>query len=221
MSIYNLRSQNYVYKEKKIKVSDLYHTIPKQTSQTQLKYHIMLSYFGNSEITIPQLDKDGKKIEPPRVADYITFPVPNINDKETLITMAEDVYEEMSRQQIEGSLMTFEMEIPEEVESETNFGTVPVKFSRIRNGTAIKIYLSQDEIAKISSTSTWSEKRNFLIARGYPLKIAEAFAESLNRINTAFYVKNVTYEIDQENGFQMNLDFINFIDLDSSLLGNT
>ena len=177
--------------------------------------------FGNSEITIPQLDKDGKKIEPPRVADYITFPVPNINDKETLITMAEDVYEEMSRQQIEGSLMTFEMEIPEEVESETNFGTVPVKFSRIRNGTAIKIYLSQDEIAKISSTSTWSEKRNFLIARGYPLKIAEAFAESLNRINTAFYVKNVTYEIDQENGFQMNLDFINFIDLDSSLLGNT
>lgn len=175
--------------------------------------------FGNVEITIPQLDKDGKKIDPPKVADYITFPVPNVNDKETLIRMAEDVYEEMSRQQIEGSLSTFEMEIPEEVENEVEFNTMPVLFSKMRNGTAIKIYLSQDELGEINSSSTWAQKRNFLFRRGYPLEVANSFAESLNRINTALYVKSVKFELDQENGFSMDIDFINFIDLDSSSLG--
>lgn len=188
--------------------------IPKEAKSPEF-----IADFGNTEITIPQLDKDGKKIDPPKVADYITFPVPNINDKDTLIVMAENVYEEMSRQQIEGSLMTYEMEIPEEIENEQNFDTLPVKFSRIRNGTAIKVYLSQDELGEINSDSTWAEKRNFLVRRGYPLEIANAFAESLNRINTALYVKSVKYELDQENGFTMNVDFINFIDLDSSLLG--
>lgn len=177
--------------------------------------------FGNQEITIPQLDKDGKKIDPPKVADYITFPVPNINDKGTLIEMAEDVYEEMSRQQIEGSLMTHEMEVPQEVESEAEFGTTPIKFSEIRNGTAIKIYLSEDELGQISSSSTWSQKRNFLLRRGYPLNVAEAFAESLNRINTALYVRSVKFEMSKDDGFSMNLDFINFIDIDSSLLGKS
>lgn len=175
--------------------------------------------FGNTEITIPQLDKDGKKIDPPKVADYIVFPVPNINDKDTLIRMAEDVYEEMSRQQIEGSLSTFEMEIPEELENEFQTGTRPVLFSKIRNGTAIKIYMSQDELGEINSDSTWSQKKNFLIRRGYPENVAVAFAESLNRINTALYVKNVQFELDQEEGFRMNIDFINFIDIDSSSLG--
>ena len=41
-----------MYKEKKIKVSDFYHTINQQTSQTQLKYHLMLSYFGKYAINI-------------------------------------------------------------------------------------------------------------------------------------------------------------------------
>lgn len=175
--------------------------------------------FGNTEITIPQLDKDGKKIEPPKVADYITFPVPNINNKEVLIGMAEDVYEEMSRQQIEGSLSTYEMEIPEEVESRTGFRTRPVLFSSMRTGTAIKIYLSQDELGEINSDSSWAQKRNFLIRRGYPLDVANAFAESLNRLNTALYVKSVKFELDQDSGFSMDIDFINFIDIDSALLG--
>ena len=41
-----------MYKEKKIKVSDLYHTITQQISQTQFKHHLMLSYFGNYDINI-------------------------------------------------------------------------------------------------------------------------------------------------------------------------
>lgn len=188
--------------------------IPKEAKDPKF-----IADFGNVEVTIPQLDKDGKKIKNPKVADYITFPVPKITDKDVLISMAEDVYEEMARQQIEGSLSTFEMEIPEEIENGQDFKTKVVKFSKIRNGTAIKIYFSQDEISEINSSSSEEEKKNFLIKRGYPINIASAFASSLNRINTALYVKSVRYELDQEEGFSMNLDFINFIDIDSALLG--
>jgi hypothetical protein len=207
---YNVRLTSANLLKKTVITAD----IPKEA-----KSEDFISEFGNTEVTIAQLDKDGKKIDPPKVADYITFPVPNINDKETLITMAEDVYEELSRQQIEGSLSTFEMEIPEEVDNEFQTGTFPVLFSKIRNGTAIRIYLSQDELGEIKSDSTYAQKRNFLVRRGYPIEIANAFAESLNRINTAFYVKNVKFELDQEDGFRMNIDFINFIDIDSSSLG--
>ncbi len=174
-----------------------------------------ISNFGGIRITIPQLDKDGKKIEPPKDAEFLTFPVKDVSNKEQLIKIGESVYEELSRQQIEGSLSTFEMEVPEEVDS----GSKPVNFNQIRNGTAIKIYMSQDELNEISSTSKLAEKRNFLIRRGYPIKVATAFAESLNRINTAFYTKSVTFNLDQDNGFEMNINFINFIDLDSNLLG--
>lgn len=166
-------------------------------------------------VTIPQLDKDGKKIQPEKDADFVTFTVKDVTSKEQLIRIGESIFEEMSRQQIEGSLSTMEMEIPQEEDSQTR----PISFNQIRNGTAIRIYLSQDELKSLDSNSTDAQKKAFLMKRGYPDKVAGAFAQSLNRINTAFYTKSVTFEINQEDGFNMKLDFINFIDIDSALVG--
>lgn len=173
------------------------------------------------EITIPQLDKDGKKIEPPKVADYVTFPVPNIVNKEQLIKIGESIFEEMSRQQIEGSFSTFEMEIPEETFDEDGIRvkTTPVDFSSISNGTGIRIYMKQVDMKEIGTNSTEKEKFAFLKKRGYSDDFAKAFANSVDKINTAFYVKSVRFEMDQENGFSMNVEFINFIDIDSALKG--
>lgn len=169
--------------------------------------------FGNTRITIPQLDKDGKKIDPPKDADFITFIVKDVKNKEQLITIAESIYEELSRQQIEGSFTTYEMEIPEEIDNQT----IPIKFSKIRNGTAIKVYFSQDEINALSTNASEDQKRDFLVKRGYPMSVAAAFANSLKRINTIFYTKSVTFTMDQEEGFKMDISFINFIELDPSL----
>lgn len=209
------RSKNYNVKvtslnigEKRVEEAK----IPEESTNAEF-----ISNFGGVRITIPQLDKDGKKIEPAKDADFLTFPVKDVVNKEQLIKIGESIYEELSRQQIEGSLSTFEMEVPEELDS----GASPVGFNTIRNGTAIKVYMSQDELSEISSTSNLAEKRNFLIRRGYPANVASAFAASLNRINTAFYTKSVRFEIDQDSGFEMKIDFINFIDLDSSLLGGS
>jgi hypothetical protein len=171
-------------------------------------------------VTIPQLDKDGKKIEPPKDADFITFRIPEVTSKEELIKIGESIFEEMSRQQIEGSLKTFEMEIPEELDNISNGykDTKPVSFNQIRNGSAINVLFSMDETQVINSSSSKAEKVKFLQRRGYPRDVAEAFASSLNRINTPFYVKSVMFELSQEDGFTMDIDFINFIDIDNALL---
>jgi len=207
------RSKNY-----NVKVSS-FNSLDKRVEEAKIPEEAtdpnFIQNFGNTVVTVPQLDKDGKKIEPPKTADYMTFLVKDITDKEQLIKIGESVYEEMSRQQIEGTLTTFEMEIPEE----TDNGTSPIKFSKLRNGTAIKVFFDQSEIEELRSNASKEEKRNFLIKRGYPIDVASAFAESLDRINTAFYTRSVRFELDQEDGFTMTLDFINFIDLDSNLLG--
>lgn len=194
------------------------HGAPEQRVLTALipkeaKTPLFVANFGNVEVTIPQMDKDGKKIDPPKPADYMTFLVKDIVDKDALIKIGESVFEEISRQQIEGSLETFEMEIPEESDS----GVSPIKFSKIRNGTAIRIFLTQEELVQISSNSDKTQRKAFLLRRGYPTEIAEAFSDSLNRINTAFYTKSVIFEMSQDNGFSMKLEFINFIDLDSAM----
>jgi hypothetical protein len=172
------------------------------------------SRHGSTEITVPQLDKDGKKIEPPKTADYYTFLVKDVTNKEQLIKIGESIFDELSRQQIEGNLTTFEMEVPEEVGNETN----PILFSQIRNGSAIRIFLDQQEIQEISSNANKAQRLAFLLRRGYPRPLADAFADSLSRINTVFYVKSVMFEMDMDNGFTMKIEFINFIDLDSRLL---
>jgi len=174
-----------------------------------------VSNFGKMRITIPELDKNKNKVDPPKDADFFTFAVKDVNNKEQLIKIGESIYEEMSRQQIEGKLTTYEMEIPEEAGDGFNV----IKFSKIRNGTAIRMLLSQAELGELKSTSSKEDKKTFLLRRGYPAALAEAFADSLNRINTAFYVRAVTFKLDQDNGFSMDIEFINFIDLDSSLVG--
>ena len=175
-----------------------------------------IAQFGNTAKTISELDKDGNKVEPPRTAPFYSFPIKDVASRESLISIAEGIYEEIGRQQIEGSFKTFEMEIPEE-----NGGIVsPIKFSQLRNGSAIRIFLKQEEIDKISSDSTEEEKVSFLKSRGYPARLATAFAKSLDKINTAFYVKSVKFTIDKSSGFMMDIDFVNFIDIDSALIRN-
>ena len=47
-------------------------------------------------VTIPQLDKDGKKIDPPKDADFMTFTVKDVTNKEQLIKIGESIFEELS-----------------------------------------------------------------------------------------------------------------------------
>lgn len=202
---FNVKVISFNQLEKKVETA----LIPEEATDPNIKA---------PRVTVPQFDKDGKKVDPPKEADFVTFNVKDVTSKEQLIKIGESIFQEMSRQQIEGSLTTFEMEVPEEVAAGKSVSYNPIKFHKIRNGTAIRIFFTPKEAMSLNKDqTTLSEKTMFLVARGYPRNIAQAFAESLDRINTAFYTRAVSFELDQDNGFSMKLDFINFIDLDSSL----
>ena len=191
--------------------------LPEEAKDTEF-----ISRFGNTRITIEQLDKNGKKIEPPKDADFLSFRVSDIADKDHLITVGEKIYEELSRQEIEGSLMTFEMSMPKATQKDKK-GTVTkaevVSFNQIRNGTAIEILMEQDDLNKIKTISSLAERRKYLILQGYEPAVADAFANTLNRHHHIFYTKAVRFTLDQDEGFQMDIDFINFIELDNKNLG--
>ncbi len=177
---------------------------------------------GGVEVTITQLDKHGKKIDPPKPADYLYFNVKDNISKEQLIKIGEELFEELSRQQIEGSLKTYEMSIPE-VTSDVETGDVlevkPFDSTKMQMGTPIEIHFDTDDLKEISSNSTVESKERFLIKKGFDEDVSKSLAESMNKMKTIFYTKSVTFSFDQESGFEMSLEFINFVKLSEGLSG--
>ena len=67
---------------------------------------------------------------------------------------------------------------------------------------------------------TVAARRKMLIKRGYTNDVANALAQSLGRVSTRFYTKAVRLSLSQNEGFEMELDFINFIELENANLGS-
>lgn len=150
-------------------------------------------------------------------APYITFRVSDVANFPALVNIGEKIFEELGRQQIEGSLTTKEMLL---VDNENNFFDV----TKFRIGTPIEIDIAQGDLEglpplqKIENIQARKQAiYQFLVGQGYPLKVADIFAESLARFDTPFYTKAVDFTLDQETGWQMKLDFINFIELPREL----
>ena len=90
-----------------------------------------------------------------------------------------------------------------------------IQFSKIKNGTPIEVFMSVDDMKEISELSSKNEKKKYLISKFYADDVAEALATSMNRISTPFLVRAVTFRIDKENGFDMDVDFLNIIDVNN------
>jgi hypothetical protein len=165
-------------------------------------------------IKIEKIGPNGEKMAA-EAAPYIGFVVPDIASKDQLIKIAEKTFEEVGRQQIEGSLETKEMVILQGAEEN------PVEFdvTKIRNGTPVKVEIEQGDMDGLRRIKSAAEKEQFLIARGYEPSVAAALAKSLGKFDTVFYTKAVEFSFDAEDGFQMKLDFVNFIELTGKGLG--
>lgn len=185
--------------------------IPKESTDPEL-----IKRFGNTPIQVKKLGADGKPLSD-QTAEYITFPVSNVKDKAHLITVAEQIFYEYSRQQLEGRLSTKEMLLPERVfnDGKTTKEIRKVNFSSIKNGSPIEIFMSVDDMKEISQISSLNEKKKYLINRFYSPQVAEALATSMNRISTPFIVRSATFKIDSDNGFEMDIDFLNIIDVNN------
>lgn len=174
------------------------------------------------------------KAEP---APYITFKVRDVANKDQLIKIGEKIYEELGRQQIEGRLVTKEMKI---FSPEVQEGSKFFEATKFRVGTPIEIRIDhgdleglneilppaarnkeEDKKAKLSIADRRNKIVQFLISRGYGRsnrQVVEAMADALTQFDTPFFTKAVEFTLDQEQGFEMEIEFINFIEISEELL---
>ena len=200
--------------------------IPEQASESWAKDIGII----RQRIKIPTINKDGEKGED-KDAPFITFRVRDAVDFKHLVSVGEKVFEEIGRQQIEGSLKTKEMAVCTKEDKVT-------KSTLLRIGDAIEVSIDQGDLEGMPNLIRLSKKnqdkktsgerakdknriKQYLINQCYDQTIADAMSESLTKFDTPFYVKSVEYKLDQENGFDMEIEFINFIELPRSLRNPT
>lgn len=167
---------------------------------------------GNSEVKSPQMDAQGKPLpeDQLKAAPYISLVVPDCNSKEQLVEIGQAIYEEIGRQQIEGSFKTREMEATSADGNQFNL-------LKLSNGTPIEIGIDQGDLKGLSDikdadpSQLVARRRAFLLRRGYDETVADLFAQSMGRFQTIFYTKSVRFSLDVSNGFQMEVEFLNFI----------
>jgi hypothetical protein len=168
------------------------------------------------------------------VAPYFTFRIKDIAKKEQLVVIGQKLFEELGRQQIEGKLSTKEMKVMKKTGP-------PFKITNFRVGAPIEVTIDQGDVAGVQAIvhekiivkgkdadegrkqleTKQSRIAAFLRQRGYDPQIADVMAISLTKFDTPFYTKAVEFTLDQDQGFEMNLDFINFIEIPQNLVEPT
>lgn len=166
-------------------------------------------------------DTHGKKQE--KVAPAIMFRVPNIRNKAHLVSVGENIFEELSRQQIEGSLETGDMVVKTGERQEGPFASSFMSFmsdfdiTKIRIATPIELRIEDEELRMLQRTKGMNNKIAYLMGRGYKFKVASAIASAMDRFSTTFYTKAIEYRLSANEGFSCNINFINWIELPAKL----
>lgn len=172
-------------------------------------------------IQVQTVNANGEKGEP-KDAPFITFRVRDVANKEQLVAIGEKTFEEVGRQQIEGSLTTKEMAVCED--GGLNRERSLFSISQARVGMPIEIDIDQGDLEGLPSVFKGNDSqrkariRKFLIARCYDPVVADAYAEALTKFDTPFFTKSIEFVLDQENGFDAEIEFLNFIELPRSLV---
>lgn len=173
---------------------------------------------GGDYVRIPVQTPQGvqiNKMDPSSIAPTMSFVVSNVGDKKHLIEVGEKIYEEIGRQQIEGKIKTLDMDSPQNVgtKQESCFDLL-----QLRVGTPLSIVIGSDDLANITKTSDMAKRTQYLMMRGYNPKVATVFAQTLGKFVTPFYTKGATFSLD-ENGFGVEIDYVNFIETAGKGLG--
>lgn len=141
------------------------------------------------------------------IAPFLSFAVANVRDKDHLIEIGEGIFEELSRQQIEGRFKTHNMCAPE------GEGVLVKDFDllKLRVGTPVTVVIGTGDLEKIQKMANEADRLKYLIERGWDEKVAAVFAKQMGKYMTTFYTKAVTFSLDAQAGFVCDMEFLNFI----------
>ena len=148
-------------------------------------------------------------------APFTTFRVADVKSKSHLVTIGEKIYEELGRQQLEGSMGTKEMTLLQNSAGKSDRFNI----LKTKNGTPVGIEIEQVDMENIRRLSSESERINYFEKTGkYPKSVAAALGKAYGRLPMVFYTKAVEFTMDNDQGFECKIDFINFIDIDQRVL---
>lgn len=167
---------------------------------------------AKKRIQIDTIKTDGTK-GTPKDAPFITFRVKEVKDVKTLRPIGERIFEEVGRQQIEGRILTNEMQT---LDVYNNLFDI----TKIRIGTPIEIKLEGldlEGVQKRSRPKAFREIQKFLVSKNFLPEIASAMALAISNFDTPFYTKSLKLTLDASSGFSADINFINFIELPRSL----
>ncbi len=140
--------------------------------------------------------------------DRTYFAIPGITSLAQLTLAARRVYEERSRQELEGSISTVEM-FAETVSGEQ------FDLLRLRAGDDIRVEFEQRDREMISAMESQADRIEYLEKRGYSREVASLLAESgddQTLRDPTFYVRRVVTTLDYTSpSFEVQVDFVNKI----------
>lgn len=140
--------------------------------------------------------------------DYFSYY--GVTDAEVLLEIAKRVYEERSRQELQGRLTTAEMFT--ETIDERSFDLLS-----LRAGDTIRVEVEQELKSTIASMRSESERVEFLVEHGYVREVAEILAANADDValtDPTMHVKRVqtSFSVDADGGsFEIEIEYCNRI----------
>jgi hypothetical protein len=184
--------------------------IPREATETWAES------FGipREDVLIPVMGTDGTidKSKTTQTAPFITFPIPKIVKKEALISIGESVFEDYSRQQLEGTLDTNEM-LGHSGSGPKDANFKVIDLTQLDIGQPLAIDIAIDDLESIGRLTSQEKRVEYLRRRNYSNDVAVLFAESIGKFSPRFFTKNYTMTLNQDSGFSLKIDFINIINL--------
>jgi len=174
---------------------------------------------AKEQVKVPKPGTNGQITEQP--APTLVFNVPDIKSRDQLIKIGEGIFEDVSRQEIEGQAVTYDMMLSEIKASEGGFASVGEKsyatrsdegfdVLKIRNATPIAIFMDWEDLQYISQLTTEAKRIEYLQQRNFNPTVAAALAQVIGRYPNVFYTRSVKFSMSDEN-FQCEVEFINFV----------
>jgi hypothetical protein len=167
---------------------------------------------------VKKLGAKGKKSKKPKFLDvskeYDVFPYPGITDQTTLKALAERIYVERIRQELEGAATTKDFDV------ETASG-VDFDLLSLGSGDAVEIrFLGDEDAAFVKKFDTQQQRSSYLQRIGYSPSVADIIAANVDKISSRsnlFHVKSVTTNLettgDGGGSFSVELSYCNKIDV--------
>ncbi len=143
------------------------------------------------------------------------FTLPGVTSQAALDTSAERVWEERSRQELEGKLTTRDMDAYTE-------GGVLFDLLEIRAGDVITVNATPENRQILAALSTDGARVRYLKQRGYTDEVADLIVKNLaeiGRLSSRFHVKAADIDLSLEGdggSFSVGIDYCNRINIDGS-----